>query len=48
MMPPSASPVMPDYDSARATFSWQRARARLAGLPGGGVNIGYEAIDRHG
>ncbi|MET8445554.1 MULTISPECIES: acetate--CoA ligase [Streptomyces] len=47
MMSPSASPVMPDYDSARATFSWQRARARLAGLPGGGVNIGYEAIDRH-
>ncbi|GAA2961681.1 acetate--CoA ligase [Kitasatospora cinereorecta] len=40
-------PVMPDYDSARATFDWQQARTRLAGLPGGGVNIGYEAVDRH-
>ncbi|MEU4268954.1 acetate--CoA ligase [Streptomyces sp. NPDC026092] len=41
------SPVMPDYDSARATFSWRRERSRLAGLPDGGVNIGYEAVDRH-
>ncbi|WMX48433.1 acetate--CoA ligase [Streptomyces roseicoloratus] len=41
------APVMPDYDSARATFSWRRERSRLAGLPGGGVNIGYEAVDRH-
>lgn len=41
------SPVMPDYDSARATFSWRRARSRLAGLPDGGINIGYEAVDRH-
>ncbi|WP_418960888.1 acetate--CoA ligase [Streptomyces tritici] len=41
------APVMPDYDSARATFSWRRERSRLAGLPDGGVNIGYEAVDRH-
>ena len=26
---------MPDYDRARAEFSWAAARARLAGLPGG-------------
>ncbi|MET9922987.1 acetate--CoA ligase [Streptomyces sp. NPDC006435] len=41
------APVMPDYAEARATFSWRRERSRLAGLPGGGVNIGYEAVDRH-
>ena len=38
---------MPDYDRARAEFSWAVARARVAGLPGGGLNIAYEAVDRH-
>ncbi|MFE3389925.1 acetate--CoA ligase [Streptomyces anulatus] len=42
-----AAPVMPDYHSARATFSWRRERSRLAGLPDGGINIGYETVDRH-
>jgi acetyl-CoA synthetase len=36
-----------DYDSYAKTFSWQQARALLKGLPGGGLNIAYEAIDRH-
>ena len=26
---------------------WAEARAALAGLPGGGLNIAYEAVDRH-
>ena len=39
-------PNMPDYDRARAEFSWAEARARLSGLPGGGLNIAYEAVDR--
>lgn len=26
---------------------WKAARARLAGLPGGGLNIAHEAVDRH-
>jgi acetyl-CoA synthetase len=26
---------------------WQTARARLDGLPGGGLNIAHEALDRH-
>lgn len=30
----------------RAGFSWENARAELAGLPGGGLNIAYEAVDR--
>ena len=41
------APNMADYDRARAEFSWAAARAELAGLPGGGVNIAYEAVDRH-
>ena len=37
-----------DYDAAVREFSWQRARVRLDGLPGGrGLNIAYEAVDRH-
>ncbi len=36
------------YDTAVQEFSWERARARLDGLPGGkGLNIAYEAVDRH-
>ncbi|WP_406090525.1 acetate--CoA ligase [Streptomyces sp. NBC_01013] len=41
------APVMPDYDSARAAFSWRRELSRMAMLPDGGINIGYEAVDRH-
>jgi acetyl-CoA synthetase len=44
MLPPN----MPSYETARAVFSWQEARQELTGLPGGkGLNIAYEAIDRH-
>ncbi|MGZ4173796.1 MAG: acetate--CoA ligase [Solirubrobacteraceae bacterium] len=38
---------MPDYARARAEFSWAEARERLDGLPGGGLNIAHEAVDRH-
>ncbi|HEU4974817.1 MAG TPA: acetate--CoA ligase [Baekduia sp.] len=40
-------PNMPSYDEARAAFSWAAARAELDGLPGGGLNIAHEALDRH-
>ncbi|HEX5380436.1 MAG TPA: acetate--CoA ligase [Phenylobacterium sp.] len=36
-----------DYDTEIATFSWTAARAELAGLPDGGLNIAHEALDRH-
>jgi acetyl-CoA synthetase len=37
-----------DYGAAVREFSWGRARAELDGLPGGrGLNIAYEAVDRH-
>ncbi|HSV29702.1 MAG TPA: AMP-binding protein [Candidatus Omnitrophota bacterium] len=28
-------------------FCWNEARGQLAGLPGGAINIGFEAADRH-
>jgi acetyl-CoA synthetase len=38
---------MPSYADAVASFSWDGARAKLDGLPAGGLNIAYEAVDRH-
>jgi acetyl-CoA synthetase len=35
------------YEEACASFSWLKARRLLDGLPGGGLNIAYEAVDRH-
>ncbi len=40
------APYLADYDDACRSFSWESARAELAGLPGGGLNMGYEALDR--
>jgi acetyl-CoA synthetase len=40
-------PNLLDYDRARAEFSWDQARRELSGMPGGGVNIAYEAVERH-
>jgi acetyl-CoA synthetase len=41
-------PNLDDYDRARREFSWEAARRRLGGLPGGrGLNIAHEAVDRH-
>jgi acetyl-CoA synthetase len=38
---------LPDYEQSTRTFAWDQARGLLDGLPGGGLNIAYEAIDRH-
>ena len=41
-------PHLTDYAAAREGFSWTAARKLLDGLPGGkGLNIAYEAVDRH-
>jgi len=41
-------PNLGEYAAARAAFSWEEARRReLDGLPGGGLNIAHEAVDRH-
>ena len=34
-------------EAVRDGFTWDTARAMLDGLPGGGLNIAYEAVDRH-
>lgn len=44
----SIKPNLLSYEDARRAFSWERARQELSGLPQGkGLNIAYEAIDRH-
>ncbi|MDI1245114.1 MAG: AMP-binding protein, partial [Rhodoferax sp.] len=35
------------YEDERSRFSWNQARLALQGLPGGGLNMGFEAVDRH-
>jgi acetyl-CoA synthetase len=40
-------PNLRDYEASRRAFSWAEARGELAGLPGGGLNIAHEAVDRH-
>jgi acetyl-CoA synthetase len=49
--PPESWSVLPnlqDYEETCASFSWQQMRRELDGLPGGkGLNIAYEAVDRH-
>ncbi len=40
------APNLTDYAAARAAFSWADARAELAGLPDGSLNIAFEAVDR--
>ena len=36
-----------DYAAVREGFSWAAARSLLRGLPDGGLNIAFEAVDRH-
>ncbi|MGA8051930.1 MAG: acetate--CoA ligase [Burkholderiales bacterium] len=41
------APNLADYAAVRAAFDWDTARRELAGLPGGGLNIAWEAVERH-
>jgi len=41
------APNVVDYDAVRAGFSWDAIGEELGRLPGGGINIGYAAVDRH-
>jgi acetyl-CoA synthetase len=42
------APNLLNYEEVRSTFSWEQARRALDGLPSGrGLNIAYEAVDRH-
>ncbi len=40
-------PNLADYESMRRTFVYESIIDELDGLPGGGLNIAYEAVDRH-
>ena len=39
-------PNLADFERERRTFSWSAAREQMVGLPGGGINIAFEAVDR--
>jgi acetyl-CoA synthetase len=43
---PRSFAVAPHWREGAAVLSWEATRARLAGLTGGGLNIGFEALDR--
>ncbi len=43
----ASSPTCRTTRRTRRGFSWDAARDALAGLPGGGLNIAHEAVDRH-
>ncbi len=40
-------PNLVDYDHLRATFRWEDLYQELDWLPGGGLNMAHECIDRH-
>ena len=42
-----AAHYLENYESACRSFSWEGARAELAGLPNHSLNMAHEAIDRH-
>ncbi|HEV7203793.1 MAG TPA: acetate--CoA ligase [Jatrophihabitans sp.] len=44
---PRIEPLIGDYEARYASFTWESARDGLDGLPGGGLNIAHEAVDRH-
>jgi acetyl-CoA synthetase len=41
------TPHLADYESVRRAFSWDAMRREVGVAPGGFVNIGYAAVDRH-
>jgi acetyl-CoA synthetase len=43
----AAAANVKDYAATCRAFRWADARRQLDGLPGGGLNIAYEAVDRH-
>ena len=40
-------PNLADYAASRAAFRWPAIGAELQGLPGGGLNIAHETVERH-
>ena len=44
---PARPPLIGEYERQRHTFSWDLARSWLAPQPDGGLNIAYQAVQRH-
>ncbi len=44
---PALRPNLDDYDAVVRSFNWKDGEKRLAGLPGGALNIAHEALDAH-
>jgi acetyl-CoA synthetase len=40
-------PNLKDYEQTRAMFDWSKVPPPCSGMPGGGCNIAYAAVDRH-
>jgi len=40
-------PNIADYEAMRSSWTWTEAGKGVDGLPGGGLNIAYECLDRH-
>jgi len=40
-------PYLDDYEVMRRAFKWEDAAKGIDGLPGGGLNIAHECLDRH-
>ncbi len=48
--PPDGFPLEPnlvDYEAMRRSWSWSASERGIDGLPGGGLNIAWECLDRH-
>ncbi len=43
----TVEPNLVDYERERSDFSWKAAGSALSGRPDGGLNIAFEAVDRH-
>jgi len=41
------TPNWTNYEELRNSFSWEAARKELAGMAGAGINIAFEAVERH-
>jgi acetyl-CoA synthetase len=41
------APNLGDWQSSRQGFDWSSIEKEIDGTPGGGLNVAYEAIDRH-
>ncbi len=40
-------PNLADYEEMRRSWAWSAAASGIEGLPGGGLNIAWECLDRH-